>query len=312
MNDIVHVLNHAKPILFADDSNLIFEHENLNQLTNIVNSELEKTAKWFILNKLSLNIEKTKFIIFHTQRKKIPDINPLVINRIPIEKVTEIKFLGVYIDEFLNWKYPLRIKNNQISRNLAIMNRLKNFIPLSTRKTLYHSLIIPHLSYGILAWGNSRSKESKHMKILQKRAVRFVVKASYNSHTSPIFNSQNILTIEDIFKLQCCKLYLKKQRSHLPLYLNNLLHTTDETHNYETRQQHHVRPSNISINLHYQLLSVKIAQVWNHLPNIIKLQSHQSIESFSNKFQQYLVEQYATTCEIRNCYVCTTTSPSNT
>jgi len=77
INDVVHAVSNAKSVLFADDTNLLFEHENLNQLQQIVNSELEDISKWFILNKLSLNIEKTKFIIFRTASKMI-QIDPIV------------------------------------------------------------------------------------------------------------------------------------------------------------------------------------------------------------------------------------------
>ena len=304
MNDVVHHMKHAKPILFADDSNLIFEHENLSHLTKIINDELKQVSNWFHLNKLSLNIEKTKYIVFRTPTKKSVNTNRIVLNGTPIEKVREIKFLGVYIDELLNWKHHITTKSNQIAKSLGIINRIKNFVPLSTRKTLYHSLILPHLSYGILAWGNTCSKEIKHMKILQKRAVRFIANAGYNAHTCPLFHLQNILTLDDIFRLQCCKFYLKKLKSQLPVYLSDQLQTVSETHNYMTRQRQHVRPSSVSVNLQYQLLSVKIAQVWNHLPEAITQHIHQSIESFSGKYQEHLVKQYPLNCEIRNCYIC--------
>ena len=168
INDIVNTPSNAKLLLFADDTNLLLEHEKFYDVVNLANTELKNVSKWFVSNKLSLNVDKTKFIIFRTANKTIPTIPVITINSL------EIKFLGVFIDELLNWKFHINNKNKNISNSLAIIHLIKNFIPLSTRKTLYYGLIHPHLSYGVLAWGNTHSKEISHLKTLQKRAVRFI------------------------------------------------------------------------------------------------------------------------------------------
>ena len=256
------------------------------------------------MNKLSLNVGKTKFIIFRTPRKLIPSIPTITINSENIEKVTEIKFLGVYIDELMNWKFHIIYKSKVIAKNLAVIHRIKNLVPIQIRKTLYYSLIHPHLSYGVLAWGNTRSKEIKHLKTLQKRSVRFVIRARYNSHSKQIFHSLDILTIDDLFNMQCCKLFLRSMNNILPQYFINTFRTVNDRHNYATRQQDNLRPPTAFHNIQNQLLSVKVAKIWNHLPQTIRQYSDNSINTFCNKYHNYLINQYPLICEIRNCYIC--------
>ena len=69
------------------------------------------------------------------------------------EKIT--KFLGIYIDEFLTWHHHLTHINNKISRALFMIRQTKHFLPVASLRTLYFAMIHPHISYGILAWGNA-------------------------------------------------------------------------------------------------------------------------------------------------------------
>ena len=75
--------------------------------------------------------------------------------------------------------------------------QVKHFLPYDSLKTLYYSLIESHLSYGILAWGNASESIKHRTIILQKCAIRAINKASYNSHTDPLFKSSKILKLND-------------------------------------------------------------------------------------------------------------------
>ena len=148
INDIINYsCSNSKLLLFADDTNVFLEHDNYDELINVTKTELDNISHWLLMNKLSLNVGKTKFIIFRTPRKLIPSIPTITINSENIEKVTEIKFLGVYIDELMNWKFHIIYKSKVIAKNLAVIHRIKNLVPIQIRKTLYYSLTHPHLSY---------------------------------------------------------------------------------------------------------------------------------------------------------------------
>ena len=121
-----------------------------NTVSDNINEEFAKIDKWLKLNKLTLNVKKSKFMLFY-----MPDIqiSNLHINNIKLECLDSFNFLGITIDKHLTWREHIHLISNKISRIVGVINRLKNYIPQNVLLTIYNTLIIPHLNYGILTWG---------------------------------------------------------------------------------------------------------------------------------------------------------------
>ena len=155
INDLPSVSNTFKFILFADDTNLFTTIEYFipmqdSNVSVLLNNELSKIHLWFSVNKLTLNIEKTKFMVFHPYQKDISKLIPsLIINGIELERVDHIKCLGVILDENMSWKPHLDMLANKISKYTGILNKLKHYLPIYTLRTLYFSMINSNLNYGI-------------------------------------------------------------------------------------------------------------------------------------------------------------------
>ena len=149
MNDIHTVSDKLNFILYADDTTLTgplcsFTHGAHNDVSHIssqINSELLKISDWLTVNKLSLNVEKTKFLVFHNYQRVITneDIPDLMINDRKIERLTYFNFLGLTINEFMNWSSHSAKIANKISRTLGIMNRLRRYLSFSALKLMYDS-----------------------------------------------------------------------------------------------------------------------------------------------------------------------------
>ena len=90
--------------LFADDTNIYFESPELSKIEKVVNGELRKVREWLGANRLALNVDKTNFVIFHSQRRKLTDHIVLKIGNKKIKQESYIKFLGVLLDSKLSWK----------------------------------------------------------------------------------------------------------------------------------------------------------------------------------------------------------------
>ena len=151
-----------------------------------------------------------------------------------IERVTDFNFLGLQIDQPLNWNAHIQKSSNKFSRTLGVMNRLKQYLPTDILRALYNSLILPRLQYRILNWGFKLSRLSK----LQKRAIRVIACSKFNAHTEPLFKSLNLLKLEDMFYHDVLKLYYKWCHGNLPVYVTNLYtrNAPGTTHNYDFRQ----------------------------------------------------------------------------
>ena len=138
-------------------------------------------------------------MIFHNHQRGI-------INHIPkLESMGSLlwdcNFLGLAIDQHLTWNAHIQKISNKMSRSLGIMSRLKQYLPRNILRTIYSSVILPHLNYSVLVWGFKSSRIAN----LQKRTA----------HTEPLFNFLNLLKIEDIIKIKTLQFYYKySQKNH--------------------------------------------------------------------------------------------------
>ena len=113
-----------------------FIHRSQNDMDHVstmINMELSKISDWLVVNKLLLNTAKTKLMLFHNYQKAIneDDMPHLTINDTAIERVTVFIFFVLTINEFMNWNPHASKISNKISRTLGVMNRLKDYLPLS-------------------------------------------------------------------------------------------------------------------------------------------------------------------------------------
>ena len=295
INDLSSTCKECKPILFADDTTLVYQHVDLKSLQQKINNELKLISDWFACNKLSLNVDKTQYILFEKSKNARTEIlGDLVINGRNIAHVDNVKFLGIHIDEKMKWDTHISKKCSQISKTLSVITRLKNFLPRWTLCTLYNSLILPHLTYGIVAWGNANAYLLKRMSVLQKRAIRVISGSSYNSHTPPIFKKLNLMTLYDLFQLECCKIYAKFCIKALPQYITYQINTTVSDHNYPTRNNLDALLPLVNTKIEEQLIQFKVVKAWNSLPNSIKVFKDKptSIKTFCKSFKASKLEKY--------------------
>ena len=167
MNDIPKVSKIFKFILYADDTTLFstiefsvpIERSNVNQMLNY---ELSLVCEWLNVNKLSLNINKTKFMVFHPYQKEVLHLTPcLKIADTVIENVNEFNFLGVHLDSHMTWKSHTDKLALKLSKYTGILNKLKHYLPSYILRTLYFTLIHSHLNYAILTWGYKCNRLNK-------------------------------------------------------------------------------------------------------------------------------------------------------
>lgn len=126
-NDISKASPDINIKLFADDTNLFVHGKNIVDLVNKANLHLQCLNEWLISNKLSLNIDKTCFSVF-SNKKILTDIS-LKIDNISIKRQTNMKYLGVYIDEKLSWSVHIEYVTKKIVRFVGIFYKIRNKIP---------------------------------------------------------------------------------------------------------------------------------------------------------------------------------------
>ena len=104
INDLPACSNELEFILFADDTSIFFEHSDLDVLTSHLNDQLNNVSTWLKANKLSINVNKTKLMIFRPRQKTLPITRQIILENNVLEQVKNTKFLGVCIDQPLSGK----------------------------------------------------------------------------------------------------------------------------------------------------------------------------------------------------------------
>ena len=153
-NDLYLNLEHAKVILFADDTTIYMGHRNLNYLRWCLEQDMVKVSDWLLANKLTLNISKSCCVLFNKNKNKVTlTIN---IHDKPIPQCCHVKFLGVWLDEKLEWSHHCNMIINKIKRNSYLLRLGQNFL-----KVIYYAHIQSHVQYGLLVWGNQCAAKLK-------------------------------------------------------------------------------------------------------------------------------------------------------
>ena len=316
INDLPNISKKLRFYLFADDTNIYYESNDLVELERTVNQELKKLSLWLNVNRLALNLKKTNFVIFKGIKKPQNYNVTLLINKKAIEQKQYVKYLGILIDEHLNWKEHISNISIKISRSVGIICKLSSCMKPNLLKSIYYALVYSHLVYGIHVWGSASATDLEKLLTLQKRAVRVMTGNSYYREygdpgplvsADPLFKQLDILKINDIFKLNVGN-FIFSSLSHLnnPIFWKWFVINTD-IHNQATRvntvitQKDYFDVGTVSktqylhVPLYKKNYGAKKLQVigpicWNDFPESV--QGSESMKVFKNNLREFLLNAY--------------------
>ena len=164
-----------------------FANKNLKNLQITINVELSKVNNWLIANKLTLNLEKSKLVLFRPPQKKFNHNFIVCLNNKALELENHVNYLGISIDRHLNWREHVKKTLAKMSRGIGVLTKIRHYVNTSILVQLYYFLIYPFLTYGVLAWGNTYITNLQKIIFSQKRAIRLTTFSGINDHSSPLF-----------------------------------------------------------------------------------------------------------------------------
>ena len=133
----------------------------------------------------------------------------LEVQGVVIERVGENKFLGVIIDDKLNWKPHIRHVHSKVSRSVGVLSKAKYLVDYDSMKILYFALVLPYLSYCSEIWGNNYKSSIHSLFLLQKRAIRIIHKVGYREHTNTLFCRSKIMKHKELIDFQTAQILFK-------------------------------------------------------------------------------------------------------
>jgi hypothetical protein len=293
INDLPNSSQLLSFFLFADDTNIYCESDDLAILTRNVNKELKKVKLWLDSNKLALNVDKTNFVLFHSPRKKLTEYSDLKIGKQYIQRARYVKFLGVLMDEHLSWKYHTTELCKKLSRTAGIFFKVRHYVPLPTLICLYNSLFSSFLSYGITAWGLTYETYLNPLFRLQKKILRAMQFQPFSAPSSPIFLSLKLLKLQDVLHTNILTFVYKALNKLSPPFFHDYFHPNSAVHRIGTRQA--TRGDLFSALKNTTLYGLQTIQyfgskLWNTLPIFIRVAT--SVAVFRSKLKSYFIESY--------------------
>lgn len=278
--------------LFADDSNLFLSHKSLQGLEAKLNEQLKSVHEWLCCNKLSLNIDKSNFVIFHPPQKKLNYVINLKINNQSLESKDNIKYLGVVMDRHLNWKAHIHELTKKISKGIGILSKLRHFVPTQILCQVYYSIVFPFLTYGVQIWGNTYKSNTLPLVTLQKKAVRIITFSDFHAHTSPIFKALNLLKFYDIVFTYTASFMYQYSKDDLPDNFNEFFVPVNTRHQYSTRLASKASYVLSYARTNYGKFNISFCgpKVWNSIDESLK--SSLTVHSFKRKLKSHLISLY--------------------
>ena len=286
INDIIQLIENALSILFADDTSFVLKNKNINTLGIQLNYILYKVDDWCRFNKLVLNVNKTKIMLFNARNRRLPIIS---LGENKVEIVQQFKYLGFILDNKLSHTFHIRHLISKLKRLKAITYRVGKFLTLGTAKTFYHAMVHSHLGYGTLVWGGTLNTAGfRRLQNLQDKILKNLF--FHHLPQENLYKRMNILRICDIYKVKAGLAMYSCLHQGSYSFMYNFINNLTRNHLHNTRYRNNFRlpiPRKKAIKLNFIYQAIK---VWNDLDyDLRRVDSFDQFESelYKNVFDSY-------------------------
>ena len=273
INDLPNCLNEGLPRMYADDTNISMQSNDLSDLENLMNAELANLKTWLEANKLSLNIGKTEYMIIGSRQRLSTFDNynlKVCVDNDQINRVVKSKSLGLTIDENLTWKCHIDDITKKFSSGIGALKRIRDFISEETAIQVYKSLVEPYFSYCAPVWDGLGKKLSEKLQKLQNRAARVITRSSYDISSCSLLDELKWETLSSNRLKQKAILMFNTLNKRTPVYLQQMFSPSESS--YNLRDSHGKlfvpRPHTDYLKRSF---SYSGASLWNSLPESLRL-----------------------------------------
>ena len=203
----------------------------MNSIQLNLNHDLDNLNKWLISNKLTLNTAKTEFMLIGSRQKLSTLSNPLelTIDNVPIEQVSSVKSLGIFIDENLRWQTHIDKLSKKIAYGIGAIKRMRPFVPPHALRYTYNALIQSQFDYCNLVWGNCGKTLFERLQKLQNRAARVLTFSSYDADANCLIRQLDWKDLSTHFQIQKALMVYKSLNGPVPEYLSSKFVKRNET-----------------------------------------------------------------------------------
>ena len=285
INDLPKCCPSGKVRIFADDTNVFFHCNNINELIEIGQRIMNQLHTWFSANKLTLNTDKSTFTIFKSKRKIINNLpEHLEFSDYKIKRTSFVKYLGVIIDENLTWDLHINEICTKLKSLFHVFYNIRDYLSIDNIKTIYYTLIYSRIKYGITLYGQAGTKRLNRVQTLQNQLLKVLLGKKYRFPTDNLHRELNILKVRDISNQEILTFVHKYFANKLPDAFDNYYKTFSNFSDRTTRNSFTtIKIDDHNTNIAARSLKISGAKLWNDLRSDLK--SIPNIKKFKNEYK---------------------------
>ena len=300
VNDIQDASNFTI-IQFADDGQFLLSNKNLDSLIINANNELKKILDYFESNKLLVSKAKSNYMLIPPKpRQKLPETIVKLGDEI-IPRVSETKFLGVILDDSFKFKSQFDKVKKKIKSTIGALCMVKRTFGFRAKMLIYNGLTQAYLTYGFLAWADCLTKtQLKELEVLQKKAIRLVFGARFNTHTSELFRLSGVIPFNEMYRKESLIFLKKLQIGKQPKIFKDIIGNFETNTNLRSSHQQKIRiPTQFKKgNVFYNIL-----KSWNDSePELKNCENELKLKALFKELQKE--KQKTKKCTTKRCYMC--------
>ena len=281
INDINLAVKNCRLCMFADDALLFISGKCMRECTEKINMDLQSISEWLVINKLKLNIKKTKYMCINSMEQNVVQINGE-----NIERVNEFKYLGVVIDDKMSLKPNTDYVCKKLSKKIYFLGRIRKKLSITTAIKIYNAIVKPHFQYCSTILFLTSQGDIARLQKLQNKAMRIILKCARLTHIKDMLERLNWLNITQLIKLNVLLFVFKMKNDMLPSYLCNNLKYISDSQPYNLRSAQNFRLQYKATSRAQNTMMFKGLQLYNNLPS--KIKSLNTLQNFKREVIKYL------------------------
>jgi exonuclease III len=287
INDIFGIEFRGILQLFADDAVLTYSEDTVEELRESMLHDLHLLLEWMTKNRLTMNIDKTKFVVFSLGTSTAVEFNEISFRGQAINRVNSYKYLGLHIDSQLNFSVHIDHIVRKISPMIGVFRKINFYIRPETLLNVYFAYIHSHFNYLSCIWGTATNSRMNLLQRLQNKAIKYIFHLPRLHPTSQLYNLK-ILPVSALKEYDMLLVVFKIM--HGMLKYNESIHLSSDVHAHSTRSASNIYMGTFRCTFGRKSIFYEGFKLFNDLP--LRLKSIDGLANFSKEIRQVVLSRY--------------------
>jgi hypothetical protein len=280
INDVTKIINENCELrLFADDALIYTTGYSSIEINENLNEQMAKVDKWLKINRLQLNVNKTKVMLVRGIRKKVSENSIKVkLENSVLEVVSEIKYLGVIIDKNLSFSENINYMGKKIGSKLGVLRRVSVELTPYMRCVVYKTIVAPLFEYCSSIMLSVNDTNLQYLQKLQNKGMRTILRCNNRTRVRDMLEALQFMSVKERIEYNVYILVHKMVNGLCPEYLVNKIEFIGREESMHTRQRGNIYINKCKTSEEQKMLLHDGLKIYNNLPKEIK--NEKSLQNF--------------------------------